>query len=81
MLAPGQPHRQHRPGVTVLTRDVYSPSRAAARAPSGAATARGQAAARCGLAGPRSEELGFAHDSALEEAVSSEPVSEAEIPC
>ena len=26
----------------------------------------GQAAARCGLAGPRSEELGFAHDSALE---------------
>jgi len=27
-------------------------------------------------AGPRSEEVGFAHDSALEEAVSSELVSE-----
>jgi hypothetical protein len=26
-------------------------------------------------AGPRSEEVGFAHDSALEEAVKSEPVS------
>jgi hypothetical protein len=31
-------------------------------------------------AGPRSEEVGFAHDSALEEAVSSEPVSEAKFP-
>jgi len=33
------------------------------------------------LAGPRSEEVGFAHDSPLEEAVSSEPVSERRIPC
>ena len=32
------------------------------------------------LAGPRSEEVGFAHDSALEEAVSSELVSEAKFP-
>ena len=31
-------------------------------------------------AGPRSEEVGFAPDSPLEEAVSSEPVSEAKFP-
>src|SRR5580704_17939619 len=33
------------------------------------------------LAGPRAEEVGFAHDSALEEAVLSELVSESQIPC
>ena len=32
------------------------------------------------LAGPRSEEVGFAHDSALEGAVTSEPVSEPKFP-
>jgi len=80
LVSGATPPYNTRPGVTVLnsTRRYYSPSRAAARAPSvgvcgggwwgggggwgwgvgvggGAATSRVQAAARCGLAGPLSE--------------------------
>jgi len=43
-----------------------------------AARAKGVRLERAAVEG---EEVRFAHDSLLEEAVSSEPVSEAEIPC